>query len=126
LEARERLGIDKDFARCRDTSGTLVKESEVVAIRAGWRAESSVEALMELNVSEGVLVTEAAGDCGRKISVRELESLSWRGMVGFVSCVNEGGNPRAGMDCPAAVRACTTDAHPCSSTLIRSLSSWFS
>ena len=60
LEARERLRVDEYFARCRDTSGTLIKESEVFAIRAGWRAESSVEALIALNVSEGVLVTDAA------------------------------------------------------------------
>jgi len=124
LEARERLGIDENFARCRDTSGTLVKESEVFAIRAGWRAESSVEALLELNVSEGVLITDAAdGDCGRINSVVESASEAKLGNVGFVSCVNEGGNPREGMDWPAAVKACTTEAHPCSSTLIRSRSS---
>jgi len=124
LEARERLRVDEDFARCRDTSGTLVKESEVFAIRAGRRAESSVEAVNELNVSEGVLVTEAAeGDCSRRRSDFDSIPVSRRGIVGFVSCVSEGGNPRAGIDCPAAVRACTTDAQPCSSTLIRSLSS---
>jgi hypothetical protein len=66
-----------------------------------------VEALMELNESEGVLVTEAAGDWDRRRSpppivvvvvVVESTSVSRRGKVGFVSCVNEGGNPREGMD----------------------------
>jgi len=124
VEARERFRIDENFARCRDTSGTLVKESEVFAIRAGRRAESSVETLNVLNVSEGVLVTEATeGEWAQIAPVVDSESVSRRGENGFVSCVSEGGNPRAGIDWPAAVRACTTEAHPCSSTLIRSLSS---
>jgi len=83
-----------------------------------------VEALNALNESEGVLVTEATeGEWAQSTPVVKSESVSSRGIIGFVSCVNEGGNPRAGMDCPAAVKACTTEAQPCSSTLIRSLSS---
>jgi len=60
LVAHERLRVDENFARCRDTSGTLVKESEIFAIRAEWRAESSEEVLKELNESEGVLATDVA------------------------------------------------------------------
>jgi hypothetical protein len=83
-----------------------------------------VEVLNALNVIEGVLVTEVTeGDWARMKPEVGSVPVSRVRFKGFFSCVNEGGNPRAGMDWPAAVRACTTEAHPCSSTLIRSLSS---
>jgi len=124
LEFHECFRVDEDFARGRDTSCTLIKESEVFAIRAGWRAESSVVADRELKVSEGVLATDVDdGECGPSKSGFESISESGRMNIGVASCVNDGGSPRAGIDWPAAARACTTEAQPCSSTLIRSLSS---
>jgi hypothetical protein len=69
---RENVRVDDDSTRCRGTSCTLIKVStEVFAIRARWRVESStlVGAVSETKVAEGeVVIDVAAGEAGRSSS----------------------------------------------------------
>lgn len=133
---RDRLKVDGGSARGRDASGTLVKESEAFAIRAGWRAESSLEAVNELKVSAGEFVSDVvdgggvddgAAGISNLISGRTTllaDDVNWNADMALVPCwVSDGGNPSMGRAWPAAASAWMTEAQPCSSTLIRSRNS---